>query len=156
MNEHSPNTNSKSLHFGEIGNSLGLLLRLAQVRVFGVFYDKLSHHGLKPGEFTVLWLISLNPGSRQGSIARQIRIKPAHMTKLISRVVDAGLVERVIPKDDRRSIKLWLTEQGEQFVGENKREFLNYLKHENSGLSEDEFGQLIHLLRVFNGMEASK
>jgi len=78
------------------------------------------------------------------------------MTKLISRVVDAGLVERVIPKDDRRSIKLWLTEQGEQFVDEKKREFLNYLKHENSGLSEDEFGQLIHLLRVFNGMEASK
>ena len=80
------------IDFGEMGHSLGLLLRLAQIRVFEIFFEKLAHHGLKPGEFTMLWLIGLNPDTRQGDIARRIRIKPAHMTKLVSRAVDAGLV----------------------------------------------------------------
>lgn len=156
MNRHVPDPAVDAIDFGEMGHSLGLLLRLAQVRVFEIFYDKLAHHGLKPGEFTVIWLIGLNPETRQGDIARRVRIKPAHMTKLIGRAVDAGLVERIVPEDDRRSVRLKLTEDGEQFVDEKKREFLTYLKHENIGLTETDFDDLIRLLRVFNGMEAAK
>lgn len=142
------------IEFGEMGHSLGLLLRLAQIRVFDIFYQKLAHHGLKPGEFTMLWLIGLNPDTRQGDIARRIRIKPAHMTKLVGRAVDAGLVTRTVPEDDRRSVRLRLTSKGQAFVDEKKREFLSYLKHENIGLSGKDFAELVRLLRVFNGMEA--
>ncbi len=151
-----PDRDSDTLDFGEMGNSLGLLLRLAQVRVFEIFYEKLAHHGLKPGEFTMLWLIGLNPDSRQGDIARRIRIKPAHMTKLVSRAVDAGLVERIMAEDDRRSVRLRLTAEGERFIEEKKREFLTYLAHENIGLSGADFSELIRILRLFNGMEAPR
>ena len=154
MNEQSPALAAEdAIDFGEMGHSLGLLLRLAQLRVFEIFYDKLAHHGLKPGEFTMLWLIGLNPDTRQGDIARRIRIKPAHMTKLVGRAVDAGLVARIVPDDDRRSVRLRLTEAGERFVAEQKREFLTYLAHENIGLAEDDFAELVRLLRIFNGME---
>lgn len=141
-----------SLDFGEMRDSLGLQLRLAQVQVFEIFYEKLAHHGLKPGEFTILRIIGLNPDARQGDIARHLRIKPAHMTKLVSRAVEAGLVDRTIPEDDRRSVRLNLTEEGETFVAEKKREFVSYLKHESLGLSEADFSELIRLLQVFNGM----
>ena len=151
-----PEPASDDIDFGEMGHSLGLLLRLAQVRVFALFYDKLGHHGLKPGEFTVLWLIGLNPDSRQGDIARHVRIKPAHMTKLIGRAVEAGLVTRTIPEDDRRSVRLRLTDAGEAFVADKKREFLGYVAQENIGLKEDDFAELIRLLRVFNGMESPR
>ena len=156
MNRHVPETSLDAIDFGEMGHSLGLLLRLAQVRVFEIFYEKLAQHGLKPGEFTVIWLIGLNPEMRQGDIARRVRIKPAHMTKLIGRAVDAGLVERIVPEDDRRSVRLRLTADGEHFVEEKKREFLTYLKHENTGVSEADFNELVRLLRVFNGMEAPR
>ncbi len=142
-----------SLDFGEMRDSLGLQLRLAQVRVFDLFYDKLAHHGLKPGEFTMLRLIGLNPDARQGDIARHLRIKPAHMTKLVSRAVEAGLVDRAVPEDDRRSVRLHLTAEGERFVEEKKREFVTYLKHEPHGLSEQEYSDLVRLLQVFNRME---
>lgn len=151
-----PKSSEAEIEFGEMGHSLGLLLRLSQLRVFEVFYEKLSHHGLKPGEFTVLRLISLNPDAKQGDIARRIHIKPAHMTKLVSRAVDAGLVERVIPDDDRRSVRLRLTQAGERFVTEKKREFTTYLADENIGLSDSDFSELVRLLRVFNGMEDPK
>ena len=81
------------IDFGEMRGSLGLLLRLAQVKVFDSFFENLSKHGLKPGEFTMLWVIGLNPDTKQGLVARRLRIKPAHMTKLVQRNVDKGLVE---------------------------------------------------------------
>ena len=151
-----PRDTEVDIDFGEMGHSLGLLLRLAQIRVFEIFFEKLAHHGLKPGEFTMLWLIGLNPDTRQGDIAKRIRIKPAHMTKLVSRAVDAGLVTRLIPDDDRRSVRLRLTAEGERFVADKKREFTTYLAQENIGLSDRDFAELIRLLRVFNGMEDPK
>lgn len=157
MNKQTlPKETEAVIDFGEMGHSLGLLLRLAQIRVFEIFFEKLAHHGLKPGEFTMLWLIGLNPDTRQGDIAKRIRIKPAHMTKLVSRAVDAGLVTRLIPDDDRRSVQLRLTDAGERFVAEKKREFTTYLAEENIGLSDDDFAELVRLLRVFNGMEDPK
>lgn len=141
------------IEFGEMLSSLGLMLRLAQVRVFDSFFENLSQHGLKPGEFTMLWVIGLNPETRQGAIARKLRIKPAHMTKLVQRAVDAGHVERVIPDDDRRSVRLRLTDAGETFVKDRKPDFLNFIAKENTNLSDDEFRTLVALLQKFNGME---
>lgn len=148
-----PQPTDETIEFGEIGYSLGLLLRLAQLRVFSIFFDKLAHYGLKPGEFTLLWLIGLNPDTRQGDIARRLRIKPAHMTKLVGRAVDVGFVTREVPDDDRRSVRLRLTPEGERFIAERKVEFTTYLAEENIGLSDRDFAELIRLLRVFNGME---
>lgn len=154
MNQELPGgLEDDAIEFGEIGASLGLLLRLAQVRVFNAFFQSLARYGLKPGEFTLLWLIGMNSGVRQGALARRLLIKPAHMTKLVQRAVDAGHIEREIPPDDRRSVRLSLTSAGERFVAEKKPEFLNFIAKEKTHLSDAEFAQLIRLLRKFNGME---
>jgi DNA-binding MarR family transcriptional regulator len=155
MNQQiNPAALNNDIEFGEMGHSLGLLLRLAQLRVFEIFYKRLAHHGLKPGEFTMLRLIGLNPDTRQGDIARRVRIKPAHMTKLVGRAVNAGRVERVVPDEDRRSVCLRLTPKGERMLVDMSREFTAYLPQENVGLSDKDFEELIRLLRKFNGMES--
>lgn len=144
---------AEEIDFGEMRGSLGLLLRLAQVKVFDSFFENLARHGLKPGEFTMLWVIGLNPDTRQGVVARRLRIKPAHMTKLVQRNVDKGLVARDIPDVDRRSVHLRLTEKGQRFVDEKKPEFLNFIAKENTRLTDTEFRTLIRLLQKFNDME---
>jgi DNA-binding MarR family transcriptional regulator len=138
---------------GEIASSLGFLLRLAQVKVFDDFFEALSAQGLRPGEFTMLWVIALNPGVRQGVIARKLRIKPAHMTKLVQRAVDAGRIARSVPGDDRRSVHLRLTPAGERFVEENRPWLLRQFARENAILDEQEFAMLIRLLQKFSGLE---
>lgn len=144
----------EQIDFGEMASSLGLLLRLAQVRIFDNFYKSLAHHGLKPGEFTMLWVIGLNPNMQQGSIARHLRIKPAHMTKLVQRAVDNGFIERIVPPDDRRSVRLRLTAEGTRFVEDKKPEFLSFVAKENTMLSDSEFKTLIRILQKFNGLGA--
>ncbi|CAN5251989.1 MarR family winged helix-turn-helix transcriptional regulator [soil metagenome] len=135
---------------GELGGSLGFLLRMAQLQAFEAFF-RTAGNELKPGEFTVLWVIGLNPGLRQGTIARRLRIKPAHMTKLIRRIVDAGLVEREIPPDDRRSVRLSLTRAGRAFVEKHKATLRNSQDAERVALSDQEYKAIVGLLRKVIG-----
>ncbi|MDF0602540.1 MarR family transcriptional regulator [Psychromarinibacter sp. C21-152] len=146
-------SDDETLEFGELMRSPGFLLRLAQVQSFDLFFDRLAKHGLKPGEFTVLWVIGLNPGLRQGVAARKLRIKPAHMTKLVQRMVTGGYVERTVPDTDRRSVRLQLTQKGEAFVAKHRAAFLEFHEAERLDLSEDEFDTLMRLLAKLTGIE---
>ncbi len=143
----------EDIALGEIASSLGFLLRLAQVKVFDSFFEALSEQGIKPGEFTMLWVLAQNPGVRQGVIARKLRIKPAHMTKLVQRAVDAGHIERTIPGDDRRSVRLRLTAEGERFVNDSKPSVLDQFAREKSLLDDRDHDMLITLLQKLSGME---
>jgi DNA-binding MarR family transcriptional regulator len=143
----------EAVDLGEITGSLGFLLRMAQLKAFDFFFRTLAEHDLKPGEFTVLWVIGLNPGLRQGTFARTLRIKPAHMTKLVQRLVNANFVSRTIPEDDRRSVRLALTAEGEAFVARYRDNFLHVHLTERSDLTGDEAEALLSLLRKYSGFE---
>lgn len=144
-----------SVELGEITGSLGFLLRMAQLKAFDFYFATLDGEGLRPGEFTVLWVIALNPGFRQGTIANRLQIKPAHMTKLVARLSAQGLLEREVPEDDRRSVRLSLTREGEDFVARYRDKFLYLHLKERSDLSEDEAATLIRLLRRYAELEGT-
>lgn len=146
-------TDETAIQMGEIQNSLGFLLRVAQIQTFERFFESLGSYGLKPGEFTVLWVIGLNPGMRQGTIARQLSIKPAHMTKLVGRLIKQGYVAREQHTEDRRAVRISLTEQGRDFVAENKSAFLMQNAHERNQMSPEEMETLIGLLQKLTGRD---
>ena len=144
-----PDVNSEEIRLGELPGSLGFQLRLAQLKAFHLFYRSMSEQDKKAGEFTVLWVIGLNPGARQGAIARALKIKPAHMTKLVQRMVTVGFVARRVPPDDRRSVRLSLTAEGQAFVAQHRARFLAFHAEEAQGLDADEAAQLMALLEKY-------
>lgn len=144
------------VELGDLTRSLGFLLRLAQLQAFETFYARMPTHGLKPGEFTVLWVVGLNPGQRQGNIADRLRIKPAHMTKLLQRLVAAGLVTRSVPKTDRRSMRLYLTAEGRDFVDRHRSSLLDLHAPERYALGEEEAAELLRLLGKLAGLEGQE
>lgn len=143
------------IELGELRGSVGFMLRIAQLQSFDLFFAQLSKDGLKPGEFTMLWIVGLNPGLRQGAVARCLRIKPAHMTKLVQRMAAAGFVRREVPGDDRRSVRLSLTPAGKAFVALRRRAFVELHRLERSNLSDAETAQLLDLLGKLTGIDAS-
>jgi len=150
------NDGADGVGLGKLTNSLGFLLRMAQIEIFESFHAALGEHGLKPGEFSVLWLISQHPGVRQGVIAKSLRIKLAHMTKLIRTLEERGYVQRHIPDDDRRSVLLTLTKQGADFVRKNQSDFFGYTFSEGGNLTKVEVASLVGLLQKFTGIKAEK
>jgi len=136
-----------SVDLGGLTGSVGFMLRMAQVAVYDQFFREFAHTDVRPGEFTVLWVIAMNPDLRQGTLARTLNIKPAHMTKLVQRLVREGMVKRIVPPEDRRSVRLALTGKGREHLEHHRATFLHVHDAERIGLTDDETAQLLGLLQ---------
>jgi len=146
----------EAVDVGPLRDSLGFLLRMAQLQTFEHYFTELRDFELKPGEFSVLTLIMSNPGIRQGLLAQRLMIKRAHMTKLIRSLEERGYVARTIPDEDRRSVTLRLTSQGRKTVDRHWLSFRRYEEAPKGPLSAEEERQLIRLLQAFVGLGAEK
>lgn len=144
-----------TVDIGPLRDSLGFLLRMAQLQTFEHYFTEGSF-ALKLGEFSVLTLILHNPGIRQGVLAQRLMIKRAHMTKLIRTMEKSGYVERTIPDEDRRSVTLRLTPEGREATERHWLRFLSYDQAPKSQLSPRQEQQLISLLQAFVGLDAER
>ncbi|PQO24750.1 MarR family transcriptional regulator [Rhodobacteraceae bacterium WD3A24] len=147
-----PPASMEDVALDRLSGSLGFLLRLAQVQVFEAFFEDLGQYGLRPGEFSVLYVIHLNPGIRQGLLAQRLRIKRAHMTKMIRNFEERGLIARRTPDDDRRAIELRLTPEGEGFVSAHAEAFFSHDARRPTPLDPKEQAQLFALLQKYVGL----
>lgn len=163
MNQQAgPNSKMKTavepkevLELGKLSNSLGFLTRMAQIEIFDSFHSELAEYDLKPGEFSVFWLVGLHPGIRQGLVAGNLRIKQAHMTKLVRGLEKRGLLSRVVPDSDRRSVLLDTTDEGRIFLDKIQDDFFSYSISKKNLLTSSETKTLIRLLQKFTGIQES-
>jgi DNA-binding MarR family transcriptional regulator len=142
-----------AVDLGPLHDSLGFLLRMAQLRIYDHYFTELRDFELRPGEFSALIVIMCNPGIRQGVLAQQLKIKRAHMTKLIRSLEARGYVERTIPDEDRRSVTLTLTPRGQTSMQWHRQRFVEYERLPKSALSREEERKLIGLLQSFVGID---
>jgi DNA-binding MarR family transcriptional regulator len=106
---------------GEAVDALGYRLRRAQISVFQRFLATFEALQLRPAEYSVLQLISDNPGSKQTAIAEILGIKRANFVTLIDALQNRGLVERRPSPEDRRANALHLTKDGAKFFTRARR-----------------------------------
>lgn len=142
----------EKVNLERLNEAPGFMLRLAQLKVFENFFLEVGERGLKPGEFSVLWVIRNNPGIRQSILGQSLMIKRAHMTKLIRTLEDQGLLSRHIPDEDRRAVELTLTSKGQAEAEIASQWFFAYEQNVGAALSDAERAQLLTLLRKFIGI----
>lgn len=144
------------LAYGALGDSLGFLLRLAQLRSFAHFYKDMGEMGIRPGEMTMLFVLAENPGVRQGVLAKALRIKRAHMTKMVHGLEAEGLISRQVPEDDKRSVELTLTETGHARIDAVRPAFEAHETRPLNGLGKRDADELKRLLRAYIGLTGDK
>lgn len=144
---------SEAVDVGPLRNSVGFLLRMAQLQTFEEYFTELSDFELKPGEFSVLTAILHSPGIRQGALAQRLMIKRAHMTKLVRSLEERGYVARTIPDGDRRSVLLKLTSEGRTLTRRHWTRFHAYERTRRSRLPVAEERELVRLLQAFVGFD---
>ena len=149
-------TEESRIELGALADELGFLLRMAQLRLYAVFFDEFGEDGLRPGAYSVLVVVGANPGVRQGVLARRLMIKPAHMTKMVRQFEADGLVERRVPDDDRRAVELRLTAAGTAHVERFAGRFYGHDRDRLAELSPRDRAELGRLLRKLVGMEAAR
>lgn len=109
--------------------------------------------GLTAGQPKVLDYLGLHDGSVQKSIAAGCQIDPATLTGLLNRMEEKGLIRRCNEQGNRRSLHVYLTDQG----WEKQREVRQTLERQTevvlSKLDEAQRTQLLDsLYQVCSGM----
>lgn len=141
------------LDWGPLADSLGFLLRLAQLEAFESYFAATEGTAPLPGSLSILMMVRQNPGIRQGVLARALRIKRAHMTKIVQALEQAGHLRGTVPPDDRRAIELHLTAQG---LAEADRAWSAVRRHETAPpatLTVAETATLRALLRKYLSLQ---
>lgn len=113
----------------------------------------IKESGLTPGQPKILDYLKNHDGCVQKEIARGCHIEPASITVILKGMESKGYIERKMVGGDRRSLYVFLTDKGKQYV-----EYLNekFDKVESVALknfSDDEKEQFNDLLmRVYENM----
>ncbi|NSZ60060.1 MarR family transcriptional regulator (plasmid) [Agrobacterium tumefaciens] len=130
--------------------SVGYLVRAVQIRIFEAFFDEFGSDGLSPATQATLSMIRRSPGIRQGVIAATLHILDPNMTKLVAELEARGLIVRESHPDDKRSVSLRLTDNGDAFLASVDQRVLDLDELYTASLSGKERAQLISLLNRMN------
>ena len=100
-------------------------------------------------QFQVLAIV-LHSGNLQTSeIGRRLGISSPNMTPLIDRLIEKGYAERLSGSEDRRVIKIAITEKGRRFVAGRRRLMRNEIKKNLSTLSIEDVSTLSGAIETF-------
>jgi len=105
-------------------------------------------------QLRALSMVAEQPGSTMGGLARSLGIRINAATGLADRLVHQGLLEREADPDDRRLVRLRLTESGrrarEACRRERRRRVKEALRHLSAAEREQIAGALLLLHRALD------
>jgi DNA-binding MarR family transcriptional regulator len=117
LRKNSKNSSpGRAVQFGPLSGYIGYWLRRAQVWAVSGFLETMKELDLRPTQFSVLIIISENPGIRQTEVCAALGLQKANFVPLLNELQRRGLAVRKAGVPDRRASALYLTPQGEALL----------------------------------------
>lgn len=133
---------------------IGYNARRAHSAISTLFFERMAPYGLKQVEYSVLTLLSHNPGSTSRQLCATLDILPPNFVSLISGLDRRGLIERRPHPRDGRALGLHLTPAGLALARETEKVVIELETDAASALSERERSTLRALLQKLYKAEA--
>jgi DNA-binding MarR family transcriptional regulator len=135
------------IDLGMLAEFPGPYLRIAYERSYQDFQRLLGQDALHPGYFTVLTVISRNPGINQSAIGRVAGRDKSWVTKTLRQMEDQGLIRRVRFEDDRRAYGSYVTPKGQALHARMEEKAQRHLVNLTHAIGREGCAQLVTLLR---------
>jgi DNA-binding MarR family transcriptional regulator len=81
----------------------------------------LGEKGIHPGQQHLLIKLFKANGQSQKDLAKNMRVKPATITVMLTRMEKSGLIERKKDDNDQRITRIFITEKGQEVCEEAKK-----------------------------------
>ncbi|CAB5720412.1 Multiple antibiotic resistance protein marR [Delftia tsuruhatensis] len=95
---------------------VGYNARRASMSIIEVFVERMAAHDLKMVEFSVLSLVSHNPGITSRQLCAALDVMPPNLVGLIAALERRQLIERRPHPTDRRAVGVHLTPAGAELT----------------------------------------
>jgi DNA-binding MarR family transcriptional regulator len=126
---------------------IGYNARRAALSVIGLFMNRMAGYELRIVDFSVLSLITHNPGITSSQLCSALNILPPNLVGMINALARRGLIERQPHPRDGRAMGLHLTAAGHALMGEAEQTASDLELEATDRLSAAERQTLIRLLR---------
>ncbi len=127
--------------------SLHYLLMANQMLVQRQLLDRLKNTGLTIGQPKVLDYLTDHDGSSQKEIAMGCFLEAGSLTSILNRMEKKGLIERRMLNGNRRTLHVFLTEQGKSSRDLVKTAFSCIEDQDVSGISPEEYDAFMKTCR---------
>ena len=107
---------------------------------------RLEPLGLTPFHYIVLCCLWEEDGLSASGIADKLKQLGATLTGVVDRMEERNLVYRERDPDDRRIVRIWLTDEGERLMKVLPAESVETIKKASVGISEIEQKAVLKLL----------
>lgn len=136
-------------------DNIGFWLAYAQRRLAYAFSEMLraccEQHGkpyiITPSQWPVLALLYSSDGLTAGAISQRCALEAPTITGIVTRLEQNGLVERRHDREDRRTVKVYLTDEGRTMVDLLIPIMKTHYTDVVRVLSEDEQRELMRMLQ---------
>ena len=140
---------AQPLDLGALPGLVGYALRRAQLAVFQDFGETMATVDIRPGQFSVLLLIAINPGVSQTEISEALGIKPTNLAVLLNGLQARDLTERRRGTADKRAHALHLTAAGKTLMRKLDELVQQHEARVTAQLGADGKARLLKLLEKF-------
>ena len=117
---------------------LASALRVSLTRLNRRLRRQAAGHSLTPTQLATLAAVERHPGVTPGELAEHEKMQPPSMTRVISVLVERGLVERTPHPTDRRQVTVTCTEAGVELLRRERRMKEAWLAQRLKELSPEE------------------
>jgi DNA-binding MarR family transcriptional regulator len=134
-------------------NSVGLLMRRVMQSLLLQIDRRLAEHDLTHAQWLPLHRLARGDCDTMAALARDQALDPGAMTRALDRLEAKGLLRRQRSRQDRRVVKLVLTDAGRAAAHRVPPVLADVLNAHLAGFTEAEWRQLLVLLErmVVNG-----
>jgi len=110
----------RAITLDALNEHLGYFVRRLQVWVFQDFIRTLAPLDISPAQYSVLVITGANRGLSQAELAATLGIERARLVRLLHRMEDRGLIQRLQSSADGRRHALQLTPRGRALLAQAK------------------------------------
>jgi MarR family transcriptional regulator, temperature-dependent positive regulator of motility len=125
---------------------LGAAISIINRAHFIILNERLKEFGLSAGQFPVLMCLIRKQNVMQDTLVRHFHIDKGSVARSVKKLEDAGFVRRIIDPDNRRAVRLFLTEKGEQVAPEIIKIEKDWQEQAYASLSEEDRVQFTLLI----------
>jgi len=134
--------------------SLGFILNRTAIASKNAFNQLIKNNKISPEQWSVIYRIVKNPGISQKEVADSTYKDQGNLTRMIDKLIEKEYLERFVDENDRRSVKLYPTQQSTQLVQHIIPLSLMHNQTLTKNLTHEESEKLLMLLnKVYQNIE---
>jgi DNA-binding MarR family transcriptional regulator len=126
---------------------VGYNARRATLVILEVFSARMAVYDLRPVDFSILSLITHNPGITSRQLCTNLGIQPPNLVPMVGTLERRGLIRRQPHREDGRAMSLFLTEEGQALMREAENTAAQLEADATARLTARDRERLIQLLQ---------